>query len=291
MQELDKNHAQLFRSLTAEPGQRFSAPVHAAYLKQLQLKSRYFLLPIVKPLSLLLIFVIRMIKRILPFQFSHHKLMGTLCVWFISRFMSHDTGWLFVRHFTLETQLLNFVLANGVNPYLPVDEQREVTLKPVSLSGVGNDVILQHDKNMYAFIEHLGNAAQKVRINQQLSPEQLDFSMLTVPDIDTLPNKKRWLHLDFETAFYLMTIMFCLLTTEQEYEMAINSFNLDQPLMQYIADITNDKTFLEFVPENSKHLYKITYHRDVVQELLEHSFVHEYAFTRLERLADLNQTG
>jgi hypothetical protein len=63
-----------------------------------------------------------------------------------------------------------------------------------------------------------------------------------------------------------------------------DSFNLDWPLMQYLSILTGDSTFLDYVPTHSRYLPLLSVRRDVVRDLLIHTLVTEYAFTRLARM-------
>ncbi len=51
------------------------------------------------------------------------------------------------------------------------------------------------------------------------------------------------MNLDLGTALYLMNIPFALLTSEDIYEQAVNSFSLDESLLAHLADITGEGLF------------------------------------------------
>jgi len=80
-----------------------------------------------------------------------------------------------------------------------------------------------------------------------------------------------------------MSIFFCLLTTEDEYERAVNSFQLDESLMASIANLTGDLVFRSWTPLRFSPWLAI--HRDVARDLYWHALVHEYAHGRLPRCA------
>ena len=67
---------------------------------------RYLLLP-ASVVSRVLVALICLLKRLLPFQFSAHAAMDRLCLWFLRRFVSPEAVELLVRHFIVETNLLN----------------------------------------------------------------------------------------------------------------------------------------------------------------------------------------
>ena len=107
--------------------------------------------------------------------------------------------------------------------------------------------------------------------------------MLDVPPIAPDRECFRLINLDLGTALYLMNIPFALLTTEDVYEQAVNSFALDESLLAHLADITGDGRFLAWCAPQS--LARPEIDRDVPRALYWHALVHEYAHTHLCRLA------
>ena len=74
--------------------------------------------------------------------FSAHSTMDRLCVWFLHRFVSPTAGALLIRHFLVETNLLNFLLRNAGVPGV-------VGLRPTTLRGLGDRAVIEHDLNVY----------------------------------------------------------------------------------------------------------------------------------------------
>ncbi len=93
----------------------------------------------------------------------------------------------------------------------------------------------------------LGESASFVALDAGIlgrpSIADLDYSMLTVPPLDTEPQHRRLVSLDLESALCLMNIAFCFFTTEDEYERAINSLQLDESLMAALNGLTGDVIF------------------------------------------------
>jgi len=87
---------------------------------------------------------------------------------------------------------------------------------------------MKHDASIYNLFLDLG-ASERASVLDPRPVESLDFAELEVPSLD--PEPGRFLRLDIESALYVMSIFFCLLTTEEEYERAVNSFQLDESLM------------------------------------------------------------
>jgi uncharacterized protein DUF6999 len=75
-------------------------------------RSRALLYPWVRILSRVAVTLIVGGKRLCPVRFSAHATMDKLCLWFLRRFVSPDAVTLLVRHFIVETDLLNFCVRN-----------------------------------------------------------------------------------------------------------------------------------------------------------------------------------
>jgi hypothetical protein len=97
------------------------------------------LLPFARALSLAMVALIRLCKRVLPFQFRWHRGIDVLCVWFIRHFVSADAAELLARHFIVETNLLAFIAGNCGK------DVREPTLRPSTIAALGNHAVIDHD--------------------------------------------------------------------------------------------------------------------------------------------------
>lgn len=232
--------------------------------------TRRWLYPFARVLSRVAVAAIRVVKAIAPFR--AHRTMDTLCVWFLRHFVSPAAGALLVRHFLVETNLLNFLIRNTAIPGLP-----EVTLRPTSVRQLGDRAVIKHDLNVYDVIISLG-------VSPYEKPEKLDFSMLEVEPIDFDHRSWRVLNLDIQTALCLMNIPFALCLTRAEYQTAVHSLRLDETLLALLADLTGDETFLRWRPGTS--VVRVDSSMNVPQAVYEHAVIHEYAYAHLLRLAD-----
>ena len=154
---------------------------------------------------------------------------------------------------------------------------------PTTFKGLMGHAVIQHDVNMYRLIIDTG---EKLRASGRVKCDKragLDCSMLDVPAITPDDEYCRFINLDLGTALYFMNIPFALLTSEDVYEQAVNSFQLDDPLMAHLADITGDSLFRAWGARQSLSWLEIN--RDVPRALYMHAVVHEYAHTHLCRLA------
>jgi hypothetical protein len=235
--------------------------------------SRTYVYPWLRVASRILVTLIVVGKRACPVRFAAHDLMDRLCLWFLRRFVSVDAVTLLVRHFIVETNLLNFCLRNAL-PCLP-----EVTLRPVTLAGLGDRAVIEHDLNVYRVLSSLGasGAAAAPR------PDSLDFGMLDVPPIDPEAGRRRLLNLDIQTALCLMNIPFALCLTPDEYRRAVHSLRLDASLLTVLASLTGDDTFLGW--RTGLPPVRVDSNVDVPATVYQHAVLCEYAHARLRQLA------
>ena len=229
--------------------------------------SHRFIRPPARILSRVVVALIVLVKRILPFEFSSHRLLDRLGIWFLSRCVSVEGGELLLRHFVLETNVLAFIARNsGLS---------EPELRPESLEELDDNAVIVNDLNLYEVLAGLGNRPLP-RPEQRTTP--LDFSMLEVGFIDVSATR-RWLRLDLETGICFMNIAFALLTTSDEYRRAVHSLQLDESLLSCLTELTGDDVFRSWKP--SGYIPIVRTNRDVPRDLFAHAVIHEYAHARL----------
>lgn len=229
--------------------------------------SHRFVRPPARIMSRVVVALIVVVKRILPFELSSHRLLDRLGIWFLSRCVSVEGGELLLRHFVLETNVLAFIARNsGVS---------EPELRPERLEELDDNAVIVHDLNLYEVLAALGNRPLPRR-EQRITP--LDYSMLEVGPIDVSATR-RWLRLDLETGLCFMNIAFALLTTSDEYRRAVHSLQLDESLLGCLAELTGDEVFRTWKP--SGYIPIVRTNRDVPRDLFAHAVIHEYAHARL----------
>lgn len=262
---LDPPGPGIWEALAGDPSLYFDRSALALLERDQRRWSRRWVFPVARLGSRWTVSAIVLAKRLLP-QFSSHRLLDRLGVWFMSRMVSEEGGELMLRHFILETNILNFIAANADGP--------TAELRPVTLAELGNDAVLIHDVNVYELLASLKS--------RQLKNSAEDYSMLSVPEIDT--TGARWMHLDLETGLALMNIAFVLCTTSGEYRRAVHSLALDESLLGCLSDLTGDPIFRTWKPAGSALMIRTN--RDVPRELFLHAILHEYAHARLRQLSD-----
>jgi hypothetical protein len=243
--------------------------------------SRAALYPWIRVLSRMAVTLIVAGKRACPIRFSAHATMDRMCLWFLRRFVSPDAVTLLIRHFIVETNLLNFCVRNG----LPAPGlQGEVTLRPVTLADLGNRAVIEHDLNVYRVLLALGSDGRPgdAGLPGQRDHASLDFAMLSIPRIDPEPGTRRLVNLDIQTALCLMNIPFAACLTPAEYRRAVHSLRLDASLLAILAALTGDAAFLAWRPAGLQ--VRVDTNVDVPQLVYEHAVLCEYAHERLCQL-------
>lgn len=223
--------------------------------------------------SRVVVAVVTVIKRVLPFEFSSHDLLDRLGIWFLSRCVSEEGGELLLRHFAIETNLLAFIAANA-----GLDAP---ALRPRTLAELDGNAVIVHDLNVYEVLAGLGN-----RPLPRLSRGDLDTSMLDLPAIDVAGS--RLLRLDLETGLALMNVAFALLTTTGEYRRAVHSLQLDESILSCLAELTGDDLYRSWRPAGWLPIVRTA--RDVPRDLFVHAIVNEYAHARLAACTSARRT-
>jgi hypothetical protein len=236
--------------------------------------SRALLYPWIRVLSRVAVALIVAGKRLCPVRFTAHATMDRLCLWFLRRFVAPDAVSLLIRHFIVETNLLNFCAANARLPAAAT-----VGLRPVTLADLGNRAVIEHDLNVYRVLFALGSARGPARPR-----DDLDFGMLDVPEIDPERGTRRLLNLDIQTALCLMNIPFAFCLTPAEYRRAVHSLRLDTSLLTVLAGLTGDDAFFRWRPALPP--VRVDSHIDVPAAVYEHALICEFALARLCALRD-----
>jgi hypothetical protein len=236
--------------------------------------SRALIYPWIRVASRVAVTLIVVAKRLCPVRFAAHATMDRLCLWFLRRFVSPDAVSLLIRHFIVETNLLNFCAANARLP-----GAAKVSLRPVTLADLGNRAVIEHDLNVYRVLSALGTARGPARPR-----DDLDYGMLEVPEVDPEPRTRRLLNLDIQTALCLMNIPFAFCLTPAEYRRAVHSLRLDTSLLTVLASLTGDDAFFRW--RSALPPVRVDSNVDVPAAVYEHALICEFALARLGQLRD-----
>lgn len=267
----------LWSAILADPTLQFDRPTLVRVVADQQRWSRRWLYPVARPASRVAVALILVTKRLIPLalRLTAHATMDRLCVWFLRRFVAPESAGLLLRHFVVETNLLDFVVRNAGVPGL-----QPVTLRPTALRDLGDRAVIEHDLNVYRTLTALGTAAAPRRPRDAA---ELDFTMLAVPPLDVEPATRRLLRLDIQTALCLMNIPFALCLTPDEYRQAVHSLRLDEAVLSVLATLTGDDTFRTWRPAST--MVRVDSRLDVPRAVYEHAVICEQAHAQLLGLA------
>ncbi|GAB3233596.1 hypothetical protein GCM10027447_30170 [Glycomyces halotolerans] len=260
----------MWDAVEADPAMPLEPDVARKVVDDQRRWTRTWLYPIARPISRIAAVLIVMSKRLFPIRWTAHATMDRLCLWFLRRFVSPLAVELLIRHFVIETNLLNFIVDNAENADLA-----PVRLRPTTLAGLGDRAVIEHDINVYDVLAALGPGP--------LRPREIDYSGLDMPDLDPEPNRRRLLNLDIQTALCLMNLPFAMCLTPEEYRRAVHSMRFDDSILAILADITGDPIFLRW--QCGDLSIRADSNIDVPAAVYRHAVVCEYAHAHLVRLA------
>ncbi|MCY4045187.1 MAG: hypothetical protein OXE99_08905 [Cellvibrionales bacterium] len=270
----DRSNPSFFEAIEKDPHLSLTSYDRALYEKDMNRQSVRILLPIVRILMITGIWGLRLIKRILPITIKSHGLLNRLGVWFMGRLISKEALEYIIRHFQLESALINFVADNCQS-----DLVQKVDLMPSHVSQLGSvngtNAIVLHDINIFNHIIDTGES-EDINVTDRVALDRMDFGALDLMPIDVEPERKRLLNLDIETAAYIMIFFLVLFLSDEEAERAALSLQLDESLMTSLANMTGDDSFKRLSPY--RYMHHIRYHVDVVNDLRVHMMSIDYAY-------------
>lgn len=246
-------------------------------------RERLFIYPVVRVLSIALIWITRFIKRVLPFPIRSERLMNFLSIWFFKRWISPEVQQIMYRHFTLENNLINFVVRNSGATDVP-----EVDLKPVIPEHFGDaggvNTTILHDSNILNLFVDLGKS-KDADVHTQRALEDIDFTCLDIPAFEVDANESnRIINLDLLTTVNILVMFMVFLIDDEMADNAANSLTLDESLLVCIANITGDSYFSRWSVNPFTNLVRFPF--DPATGLHKHIILTEYAHTRLCMMRD-----
>lgn len=270
MPEFVRSDPSMWEAIYSDPSVPLDRSLVRLIIDDQRRLSRRWLYPIVRVFSRVLVALISIVKRVLPFRWMPLRTMDFLCVWFLRHFVSPDAVELLIRHFVVETNLVNFIIRNTRVPMEPV------TLRPETLAGLGDSAVVEHDVNVYDVLIALDGVPLT-------APAALDFSQLDIPWLDAERHQRRFLRLDIQTALCFMNIPFSMALTLEEYRRAVHSIRFDDSFMEILALVCDDDTFRHW-KLGGLSLWMDS-NVDVPRMVYRHALVCEYAHARLVKLA------
>ena len=247
----------------------------ALWMNDMQTPLRGAVLPALRLFFSLVLFSTYFLKRLLPFQFRAHTLLQWLICWFMKYFVRPEANVLILRHYGTESNVLNFLIDNsGRDDLTPVD------LYPMMIRDMMDASFVDHDQELFRAIRDLGPVDDKP---WPIPRDQLNWTNWRPVGVDyNLEHRKFTQILDFETSHVLFMTLFCFLLTADEYEAAINGFQLDQSIAIRIAKMLDEPTWVEMA-YNKFPLYMVS-PWNLTQRFFLHGLFTEYMYAALERV-------
>lgn len=267
-----------------------SLPIEQAavdlWLKDLANPFRWTLRPVLQLFFALLLHIVWFIKRLPIPQFSAHGLLQSLICWFCKNLVSYEANMLILRHYTTESNILNFLIANhrphhdDKNTHTQQSQPSISPLKlyPQTIDDMMTASFVNHDQELFRVFEHLGRWDHS-NAKHPTNPLNWD-TWQPITDASYKVTKKRTQVLDFESAHALFMCLFCFLLTREEYRDAINGFNLDQSMAIRIGQLVGDPSLTDMA--YNKYPHYLVGPWNLGQRFLMHGFFTEYMYAYLE---------
>jgi len=278
------HQSSIFDVLRHDPMLEMSQQWRELQITDQQRWTRYYLLPILKPFCISLIWLIKLLKRIAAIfrlNLGSERLLNSLSLFFLKRCVSPEAQEILLRHLALENILVHFVAQNSAASDVSV-----TYLRPQHINELGDvagmNATLFHDTIILNFFVDLGKS-QDAKLFRKIPLKNIDFSMLELPEFNIdHTNSGKWINLDMESSLYIIVLFLILLFTDKQIEDSVNSLFLDESLMKIVSNLTGDPSFRSWtLTPFTSHLH-IPF--DITDSLHKHIKVYEHAFTKLKTL-------
>jgi hypothetical protein len=252
------------------------------YAKSLMIKDlqnwtrRYLLIPI-KMIANLLLAIILIIKRLIPFQFRSYQVMHRLAAWFLNTFVTPEACYLIVRHFSLESNIINFLIDNGPNTDI-----EKANVYPRSVLDLANNSFLEHDLTFYNFVL---DYAKSKKTNKSwltsIKSKGINYKSIQNAINVEIDFSNQLLHfLDLESTLELFKIIYSFFLTPIEFERAVISLSMDENIANYINIFTENLTWNYLISNRHPLAPRSSFH--AAHQLLMHGILFEYLHYNLE---------
>jgi hypothetical protein len=249
----------------------------AQTIADLQNWTRNYLLIPIKLIANLLLAIIMIVKRLLPFQFKAYTFMHRAASFFLNHFVSPSACYLIVRHISLGSNIVNFLIDNG--PDLSIERS---TLYPRSIDDLAQNAFLEHDLILYNFVFDYNQAqAQNPDWLDRVRARGICYDSIQPVQVDIDFQKRRWLRiLDLESAIELFKVFYSLCLTSDEFARAVISLQFDEIFGCYVSAITNDYTWNHIIVNRHPLIPNSPFH--AARDLFLHGLTTEYLHRYLE---------
>ena len=249
----------------------------AYMLRDLQNWTRNYLLIPIKVIANVLLALIMIVKRLLPFQFSAYTLMHKSAAFFLNNFVSPEACYLIVRHICVGSNIVNFLIDNGPDPQIEKSQ-----LYPRTVSDLAENAFLEHDLILYNFVWDY-NQAMLTNPNwlQNVKKRGINYDSIQPVEVEIDFDKGRWLRiLDLESAIELFKVFYSLCLTSDEFARAVLSLQLDENFGVYVSEITGNCDWNHVII--NRHPLAPNSPFNAARDLFLHGIISEYLYRYLE---------
>ncbi len=205
-----------------------------------------YLLPVIKVISKVLMFLIHVFKFFFPRLINSSKILHQILSWGLKNFVSKDANLLIFRHFHVGSEIMEFIAQNIENIDIKTSP-----LKPYDFEDIKDDLFLKHDLNLYNFVIKL-NKQLKEKDIPIVGKKPLNLDMITLDQFNHISFPNKWTNvLDLRSAIELFTPFYQLFLTANDFVRASNSLQLDETIAIYTSQILGTPGHLGLV--NNKH--------------------------------------
>lgn len=253
-------------------------PVAKAYMiRDLRSWTRAYLLLPIKLIANILLALIMVVKRLLPFQFSNYTVMHRSAVWFLKHFVSPEACYLIVRHICLGSNIVNFLIENGPDTTIAPSK-----LYPRTVNDLAKNAFLEHDIILYNFVLDYSKAKREnPNWLQQVRQKGLTYESIQPVDLEIDVTQKSWLKiLDLESAIELFKVFYSLCLTSDEFERAVLSLEFDENFGCYVSELTDDYRWNHVITNRNPLAPDSSF--GSARRLLMHGIISEYLHHYLE---------
>ena len=175
----DRNNPTIWEAMRVDPTLHVPFDSREIQMRDQQRWTRYFVRPVIRVVAMVVIHLALFLKRLVPFKLGSEGVLNWLGPRFMRRCASPEALALVLRHFVVESNLINFVARNS-----GADDVAEVSLRPVRAQDLADDhglnAVVRHDANIFNLVIDLGESPT-ADITTTRPAADLDFSMLTIP--------------------------------------------------------------------------------------------------------------
>lgn len=253
-------------------------PVAKAYMiRDLQNWSRNSLLIPIQLFANVMLALIMVVKRLLPFQFHAYGLMHRSAAWFLNTFVTPEANYLIVRHLNLGSNIVNFLIDNG--PDLAIARS---TLYPRTVNDLADNAFLEHDLILYNFVlDYSAAQVQNPDWLEDVHRRGLDYSSIRPVDLDIDVSNRKWTQiLDLESAIELFKVFYSLCLTSDEFFRAVVSLQFDENFGIYVSTVTGDYNWNHVI--TNRHPLAPNSPFAAARNLMLHGIITEYLYHYLE---------